>query len=104
MPHIHFLCSGTRGDVQPYIALGLRLRDEGHTVTIATHPPFRSMVEAHGLRFGLVEGNPSEAMMRAGGRPVFSPGTDLRDSLAWLRDACRVCPHVGERVANVPQS
>lgn len=86
MPHIYFLCSGTRGDVQPYVTLGLRLRAEGHAVTIATHPPFRQLVEAHGLRFGLMEGNPSDAMMRTGGWPVFSPGTDLRESLGWLRE------------------
>jgi UDP:flavonoid glycosyltransferase YjiC (YdhE family) len=86
MPRLYFLCSGTRGDVQPYVALGVRLSDEGHPVTIATHPPFRALVEAHGLRFGLIDGNPSEAMMLAGGRPVFSPGTDLRRSFAWLRE------------------
>ena len=35
----HFICLtiGSRGDVQPYIALGLRLKQDGHRVTIVTH-------------------------------------------------------------------
>ena len=35
----HFVCLtiGSRGDVQPYIALGLRLKQDGHRVTIVTH-------------------------------------------------------------------
>jgi sterol 3beta-glucosyltransferase len=35
----HFICLtiGSRGDVQPYIALGLRLMKDGHRVTIVTH-------------------------------------------------------------------
>jgi sterol 3beta-glucosyltransferase len=29
---------GSRGDIQPYIALGLELQRNGHSVTILTHP------------------------------------------------------------------
>lgn len=38
----HFVCLtiGSRGDVQPYIALGLRLKQDGHKVTIVTHCEF----------------------------------------------------------------
>ena len=31
------LTIGSRGDIQPYIALGLRLIQDGHKVTIVTH-------------------------------------------------------------------
>lgn len=31
------LTIGSRGDIQPYIALGLRLMKDGHQVTIVTH-------------------------------------------------------------------
>jgi sterol 3beta-glucosyltransferase len=31
------LTIGSRGDVQPYIALGLRLKKDGHKVVIVTH-------------------------------------------------------------------
>ncbi|MBW8639786.1 glycosyltransferase [Hoeflea sp. WL0058] len=45
---------GTRGDVQPYVALGKGLQAAGHTVTLATCERFRGFVEGHGLRYGYV--------------------------------------------------
>lgn len=42
---------GTRGDVQPYIALSLGLQDQGHAVTIASHPCMQDLVEVHGVPF-----------------------------------------------------
>jgi len=29
---------GSRGDIQPYIALGVELQKTGHSITILTHP------------------------------------------------------------------
>ena len=46
------LCSGTLGDIRPYLALGRALNGAGYVVTIATHAPFARMVEEQGL--GLV--------------------------------------------------
>jgi UDP:flavonoid glycosyltransferase YjiC (YdhE family) len=42
---------GTRGDVQPYIALALGLRKAGHIVTLVTHPCMRGLVESYGVTF-----------------------------------------------------
>ena len=42
---------GTRGDVQPYIALALGLMQAGHSVTLATHPCMRGLVEPYGVPF-----------------------------------------------------
>ncbi|MFO7583772.1 MAG: glycosyltransferase [Anaerolineales bacterium] len=42
---------GTRGDVQPYIALALGLLKAGHSVTLATHPCMRGLVESYGVDF-----------------------------------------------------
>jgi sterol 3beta-glucosyltransferase len=42
---------GSRGDVQPYIALGLGLQEAGSKVTLATHPVMHALVESYGLRF-----------------------------------------------------
>lgn len=42
---------GTRGDVQPYIALALGLRDSGHEVTIATCPNFENFVTGYDIPF-----------------------------------------------------
>jgi UDP:flavonoid glycosyltransferase YjiC (YdhE family) len=48
---------GTRGDVQPYIALGLGLKAAGHEVTIATLVEFEALVTAYGLQFDTIRGD-----------------------------------------------
>ncbi len=48
---ILLIAPGSRGDVQPYIALGTGLRDAGHTVRILTTEDFRELVTAYGLEF-----------------------------------------------------
>lgn len=52
------MTAGSRGDVQPYVALGLALRDAGHDVTVATHETFREFVVRRGLGFQHVAGDP----------------------------------------------
>jgi len=42
---------GTRGDLDPYLALGHGLATRGHEPTIATHEHYRAAVEAEGLSF-----------------------------------------------------
>jgi sterol 3beta-glucosyltransferase len=56
------LTIGSRGDVQPYIALCKGLLAEGHRPRIATHREFQSWVEGHGIAFQPVEGDPAELM------------------------------------------
>lgn len=54
---------GTRGDVQPFVALAKVLKaDYGHRVRLATHPVYRSFVEEHGLEFFSIGGDPTELM------------------------------------------
>lgn len=75
---ITLLAIGSRGDVQPYVALGKGLRASGHQVQIATHETFRSFVTTHGLGFFPVDGNPKallegqegQAWIASGQRPV----------------------------------
>lgn len=42
---------GTRGDVQPYVALGKKLKESGVEVRVATADSFKGMVEQAGLEF-----------------------------------------------------
>ncbi|KAI3319875.1 glycosyltransferase family 1 protein [Xylariaceae sp. AK1471] len=60
--NITCLTIGSRGDVQPYIALCKGLMAEGHKTRIATHNEFRSWIEGHGIEFAPVAGDPSELM------------------------------------------
>ena len=42
---------GSRGDVQPYVALGTALQNAGHDVTLACMDPYRQLVESAGLGY-----------------------------------------------------
>jgi sterol 3beta-glucosyltransferase len=61
--HITCLTIGSRGDVQPYIALAKGLMKEGHKVRIATHGEYKDWIEGHDIEFGYVGGNPAELMV-----------------------------------------
>lgn len=68
---------GSRGDVQPFIALGQVLRDTyGHRVRIATHPTFKGFVEENGLEFFSIGGDPAELMAFMVKHPGLMPGFD----------------------------
>ncbi|ESZ94085.1 hypothetical protein SBOR_5505 [Sclerotinia borealis F-4128] len=56
------LTIGSRGDVQPYIALCKGLMAEGHKTRIATHLEFKDWIESHGIAFAPVDGDPAELM------------------------------------------
>ena len=56
------LTIGSRGDIQPYIALCKGLLKEGHKVRIATHVEFQDWVEGHGIDFKPIDGDPAELM------------------------------------------
>lgn len=76
---LHLLCNGTRGDVQPYLALGRRLCEAGYRVTLVAPEPFRPLVERQAIAFAPLDGNPSEVMMR----PEYRGALTLERG--WLR-------------------
>ena len=53
---IAIIAPGSRGDVQPYIALGKGLAQAGHAVRLVTHQDFDTLVNSHGLEFWPVGG------------------------------------------------
>ncbi|KAH7129601.1 sterol glucosyltransferase [Dactylonectria estremocensis] len=71
---------GSRGDVQPFVALGTELQRHGHRVRLATHNVFDSFVHMAGLEFFPIGGDPTELMAYM----VRNPG--LIPSMKSLRD------------------
>ncbi|KAL9612916.1 MAG: hypothetical protein Q9167_002499 [Letrouitia subvulpina] len=68
---------GSRGDVQPFVALGKVLTDEhGHRVRLATHSTFKNFVEENGLEFYDIGGDPAELMAFMVKNPGMMPGMD----------------------------
>ncbi|TKW03069.1 hypothetical protein SEVIR_7G038400v4 [Setaria viridis] len=55
---IVILIVGTRGDVQPFVAIGKRLQNYGHRVRLATHANFKEFVLTAGLEFYPLGGDP----------------------------------------------
>ncbi|KAK4053271.1 hypothetical protein OIO90_004045 [Microbotryomycetes sp. JL221] len=88
---MHFVCLtiGSRGDVQPYIALGIELKKDGNRVTIASHPEYRKWVESFDLEYKDVGGDPGALMKLSVEHKMFSPGF-FKESLGhfrqWLDD------------------
>ncbi len=75
--HLVIVTSGSRGDVQPYLALALRAQRAGHRVTLATHETFRQWIEGFGVPFRPLHGDPR--------RMLSAPGAN-----AWLSGGSRV--------------
>ena len=66
---------GSRGDVQPFVALGKVLKDQyNHRVRLATHANFKDFVEENGLEFFNISGDPSELMAFMVKNPGLMPG------------------------------
>ena len=72
---------GSRGDVQPFVALGQVLKNKyNHRVRIATHPNFRDFVTENGLEFFSIGGDPAELMAFMVKNPGLMPGFDTLKS------------------------
>lgn len=97
------IAAGSRGDVQPLLALAAGLQAAGHAVRVATHPEFETPAREQGLDFFRLNSSPSQLMqspaMRAamGGNrnPVVMARGILKtiepqfaQGLAEIRDAC----------------
>lgn len=70
------LTIGSRGDVQPYIALALRLKKDGHTVVIITHDEFKTWVEGYGIIHRQAGGDPT-ALMKLSQQHAVRPTSHL---------------------------
>ncbi len=73
---VTLLTIGSRGDVQPYIALALALKAAGHSVLLATHREFEQMARERGLDFAPVSGSPQELLGTADGQAWLESGSN----------------------------
>ena len=68
---------GSRGDVQPFVALGKTLKEQHHhRVRLATHSTFKGFVEESGLEFFNIGGDPAKLMAFMVKNPGLMPGFD----------------------------
>lgn len=68
--------AGSRGDVQPYVALAAGLRDAGHDVTLSTAGRFADLAAAHGVPFAPT----SDALLELMDHPLMREGFEVLSS------------------------
>jgi UDP:flavonoid glycosyltransferase YjiC (YdhE family) len=78
---IAILAMGSRGDVQPYVALGAGLVRAGHQVRLLSHENFQGMVQGSGMEFWPLRGD-VEAVLKEG---RFQDSLEKGDMLKILR-------------------
>jgi vancomycin aglycone glucosyltransferase len=72
--HVLLSTIGSRGDVQPLVALALQLRAQGHQSRLCAPPDFRGLIEGHGLPFVPVGPEVRRvASQRSAGTATLSP-------------------------------
>jgi sterol 3beta-glucosyltransferase len=84
---ITLLTIGSRGDIQPYLALGYGLQQAGHQVRLGTHTEFETLIRSYGLDFYPVKGNPREVLQSSTGQNLMRTGTDILKFLKSFREA-----------------
>ena len=98
---------GSRGDVQPFVALGKVLKNTyGHRVRLATHPSFKDFVQENGLEFFSIGGDPSRLMAFMVKNPGLMPGfrsllsgdvgQRRRDVAEYIQGCWRSCYKAGD--------
>lgn len=109
---IAIIAMGSRGDVQPYIALGNGLKAAGHTVRLITHENFEVLVDSYGLEFCPVKGNVQEFMESPETRKLLESGNffairahtakaSQRAAIGWAEDGLAACQGIDLLVAGV---
>ncbi len=94
---ILILTIGTRGDVQPYIALGLALKQSGHEVIICTCAHFEPFVRENGLGYGYVNNDFIDFMHSPEGKIVLGNAGSLWKTLVTLVPVIRKLGDLQER-------
>ena len=84
--HILILTLGSRGDVQPYVALGQGLKAAGHTVTLCTSNRFESFITEHGLHYGYMNDEMLQLMDSVQGRELMEDATNLWEIIKAMRN------------------
>ncbi|XP_031405285.1 sterol 3-beta-glucosyltransferase UGT80A2 [Punica granatum] len=95
---IVMLIVGTRGDVQPFVAIGKRLQDYGHRVRLATHSNFKEFVLTAGLEFYPLGGDPkvlagymvkNKGFLPSGPSEIPIQRNQIKDIIYSLLPACK---------------
>lgn len=82
---VALVVAGSRGDAQPFVALGRELLQRGARPILMTHAEHRPLAEAHGLAFVQLPGDPRAMLATRAGLELLDSRDPVR-SLGGLRD------------------
>jgi sterol 3beta-glucosyltransferase len=82
---IVILTSGTRGDIQPYLALGVGLKHSGHNVQMVGSLDFEAYVKSYELDFYPLQVNMADIMKTEEVQTVLEAGNPLKGLLLQHR-------------------
>jgi sterol 3beta-glucosyltransferase len=71
---VTILAIGSRGDIQPYLALSQGLIGAGCAVRLATHAAFETLVQDYAIPFFPLDDDPQEFFQSEGGRKALEAG------------------------------
>lgn len=86
---IALIAPGSRGDVEPYIALGKGLQKAGHVVRLVTHQNFDALVNAHALEFWPIAGSVQDIAQSTEMRGLLEKGNFLAVMSQMAKEAQR---------------
>jgi sterol 3beta-glucosyltransferase len=86
---IVIIAPGSRGDVQPYIALGNGLKNSGHSVRLVSHSNFESLVTSYGLEFWPFDNDVRKAVENSEMQALTEKGNFLLLMARMAREAQR---------------
>ena len=93
---IVIIAPGSRGDVQPYIALGKGLQNAGHYIRLVSHGNFESLVTSYGLEFCSFGNDVREAVENSEMRELTEKGNFLLLMAKMAKEAEREALHFAE--------
>ncbi|QDS77053.1 hypothetical protein FKW77_006925 [Venturia effusa] len=111
--NVAILITGSRGDVQPFLALAHTLQKPpySHRVRICTHSNFKAFVEDNGVEFFSIGGDPEKLMSYAVKNPGIMPSRQSMkdgdiagrraDIAEMLEGAWRGCTEAGDGITEV---
>ena len=93
---IAIIALGSRGDVQPYVALGKGLKDAGHEVRLITHEDFAALAVAHGLDYHTARGSVQAVAESDEMRALLAKGNFLAITRRTAQEAKRAMRYWAE--------
>ncbi len=99
MSKIVLLTFGTYGDVAPYVGLGVRLRQAGHEVALASQQPYERLIRDNGLDYRFLPKDTERATRESPQAQALIDGDSMRPSKEMSKQLVADMEGVGPAMA-----